>query len=388
MPGSPLKPKQSTPFAKRAGDKPARRNTERDTKRPPKKFDKDTAGSTERRPRKRFDRDSDRSFTRSDRPQRKRFDDKKQGFGDKRFDRDSDRSFARSDRPQRKRFDDKKQGFGDKHFDKTDAGDKNSASSREAFADKGRGRNTCLLWGFHTVIAALLNKRRPKKHLYITQRAHERLLRDDPGLFDKAATPLSIVHPDVLKHRFRGAVHQGMVLEAEPLRPDGFEMCLQRKGPLILVALDDVRDPQNVGTLFRTALAFNANGLLLPSEGLPPLEGALAKAAAGALDKIPFYRVPNLGAAIENAKKANVWCWGLSEEGNHFDDIPAVTRHMLVLGTEGKGLGPLLKKRLDGLFALPTNPRFPTLNVSVAGAVGLALLQKGKTTDTPAPSKN
>ena len=373
MPGAPLKQKKSTPFAKRAGDKPARSNTERDTKRPPKKFDKETAGRTERQPRKRFDRDSDRSFSRSDKPQRRRFDDRKQGFCNKRFGKNSDHD-ARTPSPKR--------------FDTKDAGDKNSTSSREAFADKGRGRNTCLLWGFHTVIAALLNKRRPKKHLYITQRAHERLLRDDPGLFDKAATPLTIVHPDVLKHRFRGAVHQGMVLEAEPLRPDGFEVCLQRKGPLILVALDDVRDPQNVGTLFRTALAFNANGLLLPSEGLPPLDGALAKAAAGALDKIPFYRVPNLGAAIENAKKANVWCWGLSEEGNHFDDIPTATRHMLVLGTEGKGLGPLLKKRLDGLFALPTNPRFPTLNVSVAGAVGLALLQKGKTADTPAPSKN
>ncbi|MEH0002371.1 MAG: RNA methyltransferase, partial [Holosporaceae bacterium] len=324
----------------------------------------------ERPQRKHFDEGSGPP---SERSQRKRFDDTRQRFGGKPFRKDSDRNAHTSSV---------------KRFDKAEARDKKGTFKSEPFADKDRARNTCLLWGFHTVIAALLNKRRPKKHLYITQRAHERLLRDDPGLFDKAATPMSIVHPDVLKHRFRGAVHQGMVLEAEPLRPDGFEVCLQRKGPLILVALDDVRDPQNVGTLFRTALAFNANGLLLPSEGLPPLDGALAKAAAGALDKIPFYRVPNLGAAIENAKKANVWCWGLSEDGNSFDAIPTVTRHMLVLGTEGKGLGPLLKKRLDGLFALPTNPRFPTLNVSVAGAVGLALLQKGKTTENPPPAQN
>ena len=190
-------------------------------------------------------------------------------------------------------------------------------------------------------------------------------------------TKISVTKVDThtLDTRFPGAVHQGVVLEVDPLPHPIFEDLLATSGPLTFLALDQIQDPHNIGALIRSACALKADGLIMSHQGLPPLDGVLGKAAAGALEKLPIALVGNLSQALLQAKEADFWAFGLGEQGQPFTQLPHVTRKILVLGAEGKGLRPLVQKRTDGLFALPTNPDFPTLNVSVAGALALLLSQ-------------
>jgi 23S rRNA (guanosine2251-2'-O)-methyltransferase len=179
-----------------------------------------------------------------------------------------------------------------------------------------------------------------------------------------------------------GAVHQGLALEVDPLpEPDLDELlrCLAaQSGRQVVVALDQVSDPHNVGAVLRSAAAFGAGAVLVPRHGAPPAQGVLAKAGSGALERVPVVRVVNLARALDQLKPAGFWVCGLDETAARpLSALDLGERVALVLGSEGGGMRRLVRARCDHLARLPTLAAQPTLNVSNAAAVALYELSRG-----------
>jgi 23S rRNA (guanosine2251-2'-O)-methyltransferase len=165
------------------------------------------------------------------------------------------------------------------------------------------------------------------------------------------------------------AVHQGVLAEAENLPPVGLD---EVDAGGILLVLDQVTDPQNVGAALRSAAAFGASGLVMTERHSPPLQGALAKAASGALDIVPVILVKNLAQALAELGERGVMRVGLAEEADTALETAQLTRPLaLVLGAEGKGLRQLTRERCDRVCRISTKSALASLNVSNAAAVAL-----------------
>ena len=165
------------------------------------------------------------------------------------------------------------------------------------------------------------------------------------------------------------AVHQGVVLETASLPPvDIADM--RPEG--ILIVLDQVTDPQNAGAVLRSAAAFGAAGVVMPARHSPPLTGALAKAASGALDIVPVILVGTLAQALRRLGAAGFLRIGLAEEGADALETADLTLPLaLVLGAEGKGLRQLTRETCDRLCRISTTRQLASLNISTAAAIAL-----------------
>jgi len=237
------------------------------------------------------------------------------------------------------------------------------------------------IYGRHAVRAALRNPARRLRRLVTTAD----LAADARSWLKEArARPLGEVEVETLERARieallpEGAVHQGLALQAEPLPPAFLEDVLAEippapdAGAAVVVVLDQVSDPQNVGAVLRSAAAFGARALVLPEHGTPPSTAALAKAASGALEQVPLVRVTNLARALDKLKEAGFWCVGLEEGGDKLlAELDLSGRVALVLGAEGEGLRRLTRERCDFLARLPTRDPLASLNVSNAAAVAL-----------------
>lgn len=223
-----------------------------------------------------------------------------------------------------------------------------------------------LLYGIHAVEAALANPNRTIGRLLATENAAHRL--------EAALKARGVKAEDALPKQLdrllgTDAVHQGVVLETEPLRPVELED-VRPEG--ILLVLDQVTDPQNVGAVLRSAAAFGAAGVVLPERHTPPFTGALAKAASGALDIVPVIMIGNLAQALGQLGEAGFLRVGLAEEGAEPLETAALTLPLaLVLGAEGKGLRQLTRENCDRLCRISTKGSLASLNVSNAAAIAL-----------------
>ena len=178
-----------------------------------------------------------------------------------------------------------------------------------------------------------------------------------------------------------GAVHQGWALQVEPLDPPDLDDVLRaaemKPGRSLIVMLDQVSDPHNVGAVLRSAAAFGAAAVIVAEHGAPPATATLAKAASGALDIVPLVRVVNLARALDRLKEAGFWSCGLDEAGpTPLSALDLGPRVVLVLGSEGGGLRRLMREHCDYLARLPTRPEMPSLNVSNAAAIALYELSR------------
>ena len=169
------------------------------------------------------------------------------------------------------------------------------------------------------------------------------------------------------------APHQGVVVEAEPLEEVWLDEVLGRAGErAVLLVLDQVTDPHNVGAILRSAAAFGAIGIVTQDRHSPPESGVVAKAASGALERVAWVRVVNLARALEEIGEAGFWRIGLTgDAGTELKDALGPPLVALVLGAEGPGLRPNTREHCDALARLPISDAIESLNVSNAAAVAL-----------------
>jgi len=236
------------------------------------------------------------------------------------------------------------------------------------------------IYGRHAVAAALANpERRWYRLAVLTEREQEArtLIAIAAAARRGNGEPIRVFDRDDFAALLpEGAVHQGLALAVEPLVEPDLEDVLRRAATLlgrsVILLLDQVTDPHNVGAVLRSANAFGALAVVLPMHGAPPVTGALAKAASGALENVPLVRVVNLAHALDRLKAAAFWICGLDETASQtLAALDLGERVALVLGSEGGGMRRLVRERCDYLARLPTRIQQSTINVSNAAAIAL-----------------
>jgi 23S rRNA (guanosine2251-2'-O)-methyltransferase len=223
-----------------------------------------------------------------------------------------------------------------------------------------------ILYGWHTVAAALANPQRRIRKLLLTENAARRLADDH---IDTRVTP-EIVRPSLIDARLGpDAVHQGLLAEADALpSPDIDE--LPREG--IVLVLDQITDPHNVGAILRSAAAFAVKAIVTTARHSPEATGVLAKSASGALELVPLVSVQNLARALNAMNDRGFMTVGLDSQGS--DDLGKVDLRQplaLVLGAEGKGLRQLTRETCRVVARLDMPGEIKSLNVSNAAALAL-----------------
>jgi 23S rRNA (guanosine2251-2'-O)-methyltransferase len=221
-----------------------------------------------------------------------------------------------------------------------------------------------VMYGWHTVTAALRNPARHMRKLLATENAARRLTEE--GL---KQTP-EVVRPGAIAERLLpDAVHQGLYLETDPLPAPPIEE-LSAEG--VVLVLDQITDPHNVGAIFRSAAAFAATAIVTTQRHSPDATGALAKAASGALELVPLVNVQNLARALAALKQSGFLTVGLDSSGDgDFGALPLRAPLALVLGAEGKGLRQLTKDTCDHVARIDLPGEIKSLNVSNAAALAL-----------------
>ncbi len=242
----------------------------------------------------------------------------------------------------------------------------------------GPGDGRVRLYGRHPVEAALQNPSRRKHRLTLTEQPEG----DFARLIADSGVPVAVL-PKAELDRLVGAqaVHQGMVLECEQLEELDIDSLLFRlEAPFVLIALDRVTDPQNIGAVLRSAEVFGAAAVIVPARHAPPETGALAKAASGALERVPVVRAPNLGRALDSLAEEGIKIVGLAGEASEtLAQAVGADRLCLVMGAEGEGLRPSTRERCAAVARIPmAENQVGSLNVSNAAAIALYAATQGR----------
>ncbi len=260
-----------------------------------------------------------------------------------------------SDRDKKRRF---QRGPGKGPSRGRDAGPRAIARDRED--------GPAILYGWHTVAAALANPQRRIRKLLLTENAARRLAEDNID----TRVPPEIVRPSQIDARLGpDAVHQGLLAEADPLPAPGLD-ALPRRG--IVLVLDQITDPHNVGAIMRSAAAFAVNAIVTTARHSPEATGVLAKSASGALELVPLVTVQNLARALTELNEAGFLTVGLDSEGTgNLGALELRQPLALVLGAEGKGLRQLTRQTCSVVARLDLPGEIKSLNVSNAAVLAL-----------------
>jgi 23S rRNA (guanosine2251-2'-O)-methyltransferase len=226
-----------------------------------------------------------------------------------------------------------------------------------------------VLYGYHAVREALRARKRVLLDLFATTAAAEKLGQE----IKDSDVHVHIVESETLSARLgHDSVHQGALLEARPLPDLDISEIVVNSG--LVLALDQITDPHNVGAILRTAAAFGVDAIIATDRHAPEFSGVLAKTASGGLEHVPIVEVVNLARALDQLGEAGYWRVGLDSEGPASLEQTALSRPtVLVLGAEGKGLRRLTRERCDVLARLDMPGPIKSLNVSNACAVALSL---------------
>lgn len=234
-------------------------------------------------------------------------------------------------------------------------------------------KGTVWLYGHHAVAAALANPNRRLRRLLLTEEG-------EAAISKQLSPPWAISPERIDRGRLdsllgRDVVHQGAALLADPLAPPSLQSVLERPG--VIIVLDQVTDPRNIGAIMRSAAAFGASAVITQDRNAPEETGGLAKAASGALEKMPLLRAVNIARTIIALKAANVWCIGLDAAGKPLSGPAFADRRVaLVLGAEGEGLRRLTRETCDEIAGLTIKGAVESLNVSAAASVALYELSR------------
>jgi 23S rRNA (guanosine2251-2'-O)-methyltransferase len=231
-----------------------------------------------------------------------------------------------------------------------------------------------LLYGIHPVCEALVAGRRVFEKLYVSKSRQTKRIQDQLELAQAEGIPIQYREPDYFRSLLGGSVHQGIAARVSgyPLVDLGTILRkAETDGELpIVLALDGVVDPQNLGSLIRTSLAMGIHGIILAKARSAPLSPAVSKASAGAMEHMLMARVSNLVAALQRLKKAGLWVVGAhagSEES--VDQADFNLGLVLVIGGEDKGIRLLVRNTCDYLVSIPQKTTVDSLNAAVAGAM-------------------
>jgi len=238
---------------------------------------------------------------------------------------------------------------------------------REERARGGRGDDeVVVLYGWHPVVEALRNARRPVRRLLATENSARRLQEEVPDL---RIQPELVRPGDISRLVEPDAVHQGLYLEADPLPSPPIEQIAPQG---VVLVLDQITDPHNVGAIFRSAAAFAASAIVTTARHSPEATGVLAKSASGALEHVPLITVQNLSRGLAALKERSFFVVGLDSSGDR--DLAGLELRKplaLVLGAEGRGLRQLTKETCDHVARLELPGAIKSLNVSNAAALAL-----------------
>jgi 23S rRNA (guanosine2251-2'-O)-methyltransferase len=246
------------------------------------------------------------------------------------------------------------------------------------------------IYGLNPVLEALRAGR--VQRLHVGRRA-DRRVDQATAIARELHVPVERVDGDVLTRYAGGAAHQDVVADVAPAREWSVQELVEAGGSApLLVVLDGLEDPHNVGAILRTADAAGVHGVVRQSRHAASLDGVVAKASAGALSHVRVATVVNIARAVDELKEAGVWTIGLAGEAPEGYDVPDLTLPTaIVLGAEGTVLRRLVRERCDRLVSIPMAGAVGSLNVSVAA--GIMLFEVGRqrrlrrhTDSTPSPS--
>jgi 23S rRNA (guanosine2251-2'-O)-methyltransferase len=234
------------------------------------------------------------------------------------------------------------------------------------------------IFGSHAVYAALNNPDRIHKKLFVSQNQRENLDKN----INKLVPEINELHSKEMFKMFGSdSTHQGIVLRTSKLIQPKLEKKLLESKNLksdIVVMLDQVTDPNNIGSIMRSCSLFNCNSIIVSNDNAPDITATMAKAASGALEVVNYISVVNLSRAIIEFKKNNYWVYGFDSNKKKIKDknnLDLPKKCVLVFGSEGKGLRNLTKKECDDLISIPTKPNreynIDSLNVSNACSIAL-----------------
>ncbi len=230
------------------------------------------------------------------------------------------------------------------------------------------GEHIC---GVHAVYEALTAERQPIERIHIAREAQSGKIKEILELARERGVPIRKEERVVLDRLARGEVHQGIIAISGEIPYADFDVLFRSEKPLIVV-LDGVEDPHNLGAVVRTAEACGVSGVVVPERHSAPMSATVIKASAGAAAHIPVVRVKNVVNAIDEMKERGLWVVGVDTAGTQewtgFDYRGSIA---LVLGGEHRGLRRLVREHCDALVRLPMRGKIASLNISVAAGVVL-----------------
>ena len=232
------------------------------------------------------------------------------------------------------------------------------------------------LSGTHSVTEALAAGRRRLHRLYVSGAGSDARCSEAVNRAEALGVPVVRVGDEALVQMANTRHHQGLCLQTDPLPTLdlGQFMALMEaaSSPPLVLMLDQITDPQNFGALLRTALCTGVAAVVIAKDRSAGLSASVSRVSAGAMEHLPVARVPNLSEAIRRLKDNGVWVAGLDrDQGSDIFDTSLPSPMALVVGSEGRGIRPLLKSRCDFLLAIPQQGQLDSLNASVAGAVAM-----------------
>ena len=270
------------------------------------------------------------------------------------------------------------------HFTKVEKNKKTKEKKIFHFNNTSLKNNQIPIVGRHSILSALKNKNR-KLHYLITTNTNVSKWKDEINKF-KLKLDIEVKTKEEMDKINNHKPHQNAILVTEPLKRLSMDEFLSHHRsnnqiPIRLILLDEVTDPQNVGAIIRSALAFKMDGLALSQRNSPQETSALTKASSGAIEKLQIIELSNMSREIKKLQKYNFSIYGLAGEGEKdVYELENETGNVaLILGSEGKGLRRLTKENVDSLIKIPINAQSDSLNVSNAASVAMFQLQKNIT---------
>ena len=232
-----------------------------------------------------------------------------------------------------------------------------------------------IIYGLHAVKAALLNDKRNHYELLITEN-HQKLADNYKSKIQK----ITFLHQKEFQKMYGGEKStQGIILKTNDFERPNLQQFLKTENlnhKSVLLALDQITDPQNIGSIMRSCALFNCKGIIVAKDNAPDLTPSLYKAASGAAEIVNYFKVTNLKRSISELKKTGYWAYGFDSSNNeNSDNINFSKKSILVFGSEGKGIRELVKKECDEIIQLRmqknTHYQIDSLNVSNAASIAL-----------------